>query len=300
MAKDLSQSEIDALLSSLRRAQEDAGAGGGESPAPASAARAWDMVGEDLAAALAEHLAAAWQGRGAGLSVVRGDALPAGFAADAPFRVERLGAPLNQRMWFFWQDAGDDGEAAAEAFLAALAQRMPSAWKHQRLPPPEAFPADGVLLPFRGLAAGETVALTLGLEARAFQRLRDRLSDGGASPGVPHAGTQGRASPGGEAAGLQVKDLEVEVSVYVGGGLYPLSMLSALRPGAVLPLGTEVGEPAVIAIAGRVIALGEVMVTRDDTLAVRLTQLLLGHEGRDAGPVWLEHAKRTLTDGDRD
>ena len=299
MAKDLSQSEIDALLTSLRRAQEDAGVGAGESQSSAGTAQAWDMVGDDLAGALADHLAAAWQGRRPGMSVVRGDALPPGFSADAPSRVERLGAPLNQRLWFFWEHTGDDGEASAQAFLAALAPRMPTAWKHQTLAPPEPFPTDGVLLPFRGVAAGENIPLTLGLELRGFERLRDRLADG-QGLARKRTGTPHQASPAGGAPMLRVNDLEVEVSVYVGGGLYPLSALSALRPGAVLPLGTEVGEPAVIAIAGRVIALGEVMVTRDDTLAVRLTRLMLGEEGREAGPVWLEHAKRTLTHVDRD
>ncbi len=300
MAKDLSKSEIDALLSSLRRAQEDAGVTGGDSSASATAAPAWDQVGEELSGALADHLTAAWQRGRPGMSVVRGDALPPGFSPDAPSRVERLGAPLNQRIWFFWESAGDAGQVAAEALLTGLQPLMPAAWKHQSMPAREPFPEDGVLLPFRGVAAGENVPLTLGLEARGFHRLRDRLCDGQRAGEKPGAKSPRGSAPGGQAPMLRVNELEVEVSVYVGGGLYPLSSLSALRPGAVLPLVTEVGQPAVIAIAGRVIALGEVMVTRDDTLAVRLTRLLLGEEGREAGPVWLEHAKRTLTDVDRD
>jgi hypothetical protein len=59
----------------------------------------------------------------------------------------------------------------------------------------------------------------------------------------------------------------------------------------VLPLATEVGEPAVIAVGDRVIAYGEIMVTDEDTLAVRLTRVVLGQEGRHAAPAWLEGAR---------
>lgn len=300
MAKDLSQSEIDALLSSLRRAQEDAGSAEGDAPVPFDAAGAWGQVGEDLIAALADLIAHAWQGSRPGLSVARGDALPPGFSVNAPSRGERLGTPLSQRLWFFWEATASGQEDPADRFLTALAAHLPSTWTHDPLEPSEPFPEDGVLLPFRGVTDDESIPLTVGLEARQLRRLRDRLSGRQAVTGRPEAVPASRSTKQGGPPVLRVNDLEVEVSVYVGGGLYTVSSLSALRPGAVLPLDTEVGEPAVIAIAGRVIALGEVMLTRDDTLAVRLTKLMLGDEGREAGPVWLEQAKRVLADPPRD
>jgi flagellar motor switch/type III secretory pathway protein FliN len=104
----------------------------------------------------------------------------------------------------------------------------------------------------------------------------------GALPGGP------RPARGGE---LPIRDVEFEASVYVGGGVYRLSTLAALRPGAVLPLSTDAGEPALIAVGDRVIAYGEIMVAEDDTLAVRLTRVLLGEEGRRSAPAWLEGAR---------
>lgn len=114
-----------------------------------------------------------------------------------------------------------------------------------------------------------------------------------APPRIPPRTEQNRqpaagAQPGGP---LPIRDVELEASVYVGGGVYRLAALAALRPGAVLPLATEVGEPAVIAIGDRVIAYGEIMVTEEDTLAVRLTRVVLGKEGRHAAPAWLEGAR---------
>jgi hypothetical protein len=94
--------------------------------------------------------------------------------------------------------------------------------------------------------------------------------------------------PGPSAPLVRVQELGVEVAVYVGGGTYPLSTLAGLRPGAVVALETEVGEPAVLAVEGRVIALGEIMVTRDEMLAVRVTRCLLGEDRPPALPSWLE------------
>lgn len=89
---------------------------------------------------------------------------------------------------------------------------------------------------------------------------------------------------------MPLAGVEVEATVFVGGGLFPLSLLSGLRPGSVLPLATDVGEPAVVAINGRVIAFGEVVLTPEQTLAVRLTRVVLGEEGRAAAPPWLKTA----------
>ncbi len=299
MGKQLSQGEIDALLNSLRQAQDDTpGPRTGTGAAPETRP-VWDQLGEELATALAECLTRGWRRRVPVMSVVRGDVLPPGFRPDAPSRVERLGSPLGQRVWFFWDAAGPAGQAAADAFLAELEALLPATWTHQTMPGHNPFPADGLLLPFRGVTAGENIPLTIGLEARQIQRLQDRLTHAAAAPDrALSTGAQHPALTVDPTGLVRVGDLEVEVSVYVGGGMYPLATLASLRPGAVLPLLTEVGEPAVIAIQGRVIALGEVMVTRDDTLAVRLTKLLLGEEGRLTSPEWLEQARRQPPTGD--
>lgn len=263
MSKQLSQAEIDALLHSLRQAQPEADpAGQGSAP--------WDALGEPLTSALTEAIVEAWRAHGPALSVVRAADAPAAGPASA---VCALGHPVAHRIWLFWHGAG--ASAAAESLVAALGGQQ------EALPPEPPLPPDVLLLPFVGVTVAGHLSLTIGLEVGALPALRARLL-AVTAPGT--TAVAGRA--------VTIEGLEVEASVYVGGGMYRLSSLAALQPGVVLPLATEVGEPAVIAIQGRVIAYGEIMVTADDTLAVRLTRVLLGDEGRRATPVWLEQARR--------
>jgi len=277
VAKQLSQAEIDALLSSLRQAQQDAGARG--AAAPGTPAQSGAAVGATLSAVLGALLGRAWQHQQPDLVVVAGP--PAEAAPPTATRVIGLGAPLEQRLWLFWDEGGPAAPDAADALLAELDALLPGTWTHEALPEDTPFPADGVLLTFDVGGRPKSWRLTLGLERQGLGVLQEQL----AGPAAPEAEPR-------PLLGVAVEDLEVEATVYVGGGIYRLSTLTALRPGSVLPLATEVGEPAVIAIQGRVIAYGEVMVTADETLAVRLTRVLLGEEGRLAQPAWLEQARR--------
>ena len=91
---------------------------------------------------------------------------------------------------------------------------------------------------------------------------------------------------------VQLEDVEVEVTVHVGGGIYPLGTLADLRPGDVLALDTEAGEPAVLTVGGRVVGLGEIVLLEDDTLGVRITRPVPAGEARAATPAWLRAPHR--------
>lgn len=249
----------------------------------------WALIGDPLAAALSALLGRAWAAVEPGMSIEQADALPPGFSSAAPWRVVRLGPPLDQRLWLFWDAEG--AERAAGALFAGLQVDVPG------LAPPQTvdgadFPADGVLLPFTGVTPGGAVPLVIGIEAPQAAKLAAQLVAAEVETTLDTDIEDAVPSATWAVPGVPIEDLEVEASVYVGGGVYRLSTLAALRPGSILPLATEVGEPAVIAINGRVIAFGEVMLTRDQTLAVRLTRVALGGEGRMAGPVWLQPAAK--------
>lgn|GEM_PF-4238176 len=278
--QQLSQAEVDALLNALRQSP------GAESPDPeanaGSGAGVWETVGEPLAAVLTKWLNGAWRREIPVISVVRGEAAPSAQALGPATAVVRLGPPLSQRMWFFWGEARGSASKALDTFLADVGAMLPWGWSFQALDPQTAMSADGLLLPFRGVTPTDNVALTLGVERRPLPRLVEHFTSAereAAADAAPGSGAPSRS--------VDIDDLEVEASVYVGGGLYPLSTLSGLRPGAILPLTTEVGEPVVIALGSRVIARGEIMVGADGNLAVRLTEVLLGDEGRAATPPWL-------------
>lgn len=304
MGDQLSPAEIDALLRSLRRAEDGTGGPAAEaSDRDASQEAAASPPGrggapDDLARALLPVLRRVWHDRMPGAVVALGGPGPAaGAASQTPTAVARLGPAPGACLWLFWQEAGPAAAEAAEDFLAALAE---SADAHgsgptgaalptvERLGPDTPWPADGMLLPFRALAADGARSLGVGVSAADPEALARLAPPSGPRTAARAAG----ARPGGAARGVPVQDLELDASVFVGGGMFRLANLASLRPGAVLPLATEVGEPAVVAIGGRVIAYGEVMVTEDETLAVRLTQVVLGEDGRRAAPPWLEQARR--------
>ncbi len=271
--QQLTQAEVDALINALRQSP------GSESHAQeaGAAGRVWEAVGTELATVLTDLLNGAWRREIPVILVVRGEAVPETLGPATA--VVRLGPPVGQRMWFLWSEAGPGASRVLDHFLADMATMLPWGFTHQILDPQTALPSDALLLPFRGVTPNDNVALTVGLESRHVADFAEHLGREREAREAAAAAGPGRA--------VAVDDLEVDASVYVGGGLYRLAVLSALRPGAILPLTTEVGEPAVIAIGSRVIAKGEIMVGDDGNLAVRVTEVLLGEEGRAATPRWL-------------
>ena len=279
-ASPLSQDEIEDLLRSLQRSQ--GGAPAAEAPV-GDAAGPWATVGDALAGVLGELLARVWSRDRPNLSVSRAAAVPQPVPDAAEAMVVRLGPPLHQRLWCFWQ-AGDGLGDVAEALVTDMEGMLPAPSTRQVLPAETALPEGAILLPFRAEWPGGEAVITLGIEVGPpLRRLRERLvpaaQAGSAAPApVPLTGVGQR---------LQLNAVDVDVAVYVGGGVYPLGELASLKAGSVLPLQTAMGQPAVLAIQGRVVALGEVMATQGDGLAVRITRMLLGHEGRRAAPEWL-------------
>lgn len=232
----------------------------------------WTELGERPAAVFTSLLTAAWGRVHPDWTVVRGNAPPATLGPSSA--VVRLGPPVDQSLWFFWGGGGPEAGQALEHFLSDMTALLPWSLSQEHLDPATPLPADLVLLPFRGGAGGSDTALTVGVRRAHLRRLAETLLR------VPSpTGAGGRS--------LTVDDIEVESAVFVGGGMYPLATLSGLRPGMVLPLPTDAGEPVVLAVSGRVVARGEIMVAADGTLAVRLTEVLLGEDGLAATPSWL-------------
>ena len=290
MSKQLSQAEMDALLQAVGA---DPAAEAPDVPAADAMPRVgWAAVGEALASVLASALSTAWRRHLPVMSVVRAETLPSGFHPLHPFRVVRLGHPLSQRVWLFWGDPGDAGAEAVDGFLDALEALLPASLHRQVLPVTTEFPQDGVVLPYRGVTPGDGIPLVLGLEGGAHLReLRDRLKPVGGrlANAVPPAESMVAAPPSSVSTapvGAELDGVEVDASVFVGGGHYPLADLAGLRPGSVLTLGMP-SEPAVVAINGRVVALGEVVVLADDTLGVRLSQVVLGGDAKAVVPSWM-------------
>ncbi len=277
MADPLNQADIEALLASVRQAQRDVGAGP-EPQAPATPA-VWGLVAPEVSGLLAQLLATAWAPFGA-TGLARGT--QSGDPRTAT-RAVRVSAPGTGRFWFFWEGAGAHRREAAERFLRALRDRgVAGDW--EELDPNLPLPPTAVILPFVATLGGQVRQLTLATDPALLAGLAGALVEAPPAPSdqVPEAAHAG--------AGVPVQALEVEAAVYVGGGLYPLSALSTLRPGTLLPLETAVGQEAILAIGGRVVGYGEIVVTPQDELALRLTRVVLGEEGRHLAPPWLEHA----------
>ncbi len=279
-ASPLSQDEIEALLRSLQRSQ------GGPVPpdAPgADEAGPWGPIGETLAVVLCALVERAWSRRQPNVAVRRADKVPQPVPNAAEALVVRLGPPLHQRLWCFWQVGDGLGDIAGD-LVTEIEATLPTPSTRQALSEETALPDGALLLPFHAEWPGGEAILTLGVESGPpLRRLQDRLVR--AVQAVSAAETQVVVDGTGER--LQLAAVDVEVAVYVGGGVYPLGELAALGSGSVLTLQTPVGRPAVLAIQGRVVALGEVMTTPGDGLAVRITRVLLGDEGRRAIPEWL-------------
>ncbi len=267
---------IEALLESVRQVQRDVGAGP-EEDAPTQGA-AWERLGPLAGAVLDAAVAAAWRGYGVTGELARAVTVWGGRATT---RVVRLGPPLDGRLWMLWDDAAQGFQEVAEALLRALQSEVPALEGWTTLPVETALPEDALLLPYEAVGAHGALPLCLAMEAPLVGRLEAALAPAEAT------------APSSEPAGgrVQLEALEVQAAVYVGGGLYPLRELAALRPGTLLPLQTDVGERAILAIGGRVVGYGEIVVTPEDALALRLTRVVLGKEGRQLAPAWLEQTR---------
>ncbi|HEY8580238.1 MAG TPA: flagellar motor switch protein FliN [Beijerinckiaceae bacterium] len=73
-----------------------------------------------------------------------------------------------------------------------------------------------------------------------------------------------------------VLNIPVTIDVILGSTRMSVSSLMKLQRGAVVPLDRKVGEPVEIAVNGRLVARGEVVVLEDDAtrLGVSLTEII--------------------------
>jgi len=262
----LSQSQIDALLASLASSRAAA--------TPSGLASSWAIAGEALANALADLLTRAWRRFVPDVVVTRSSEVSATPVA----RVVRLGAPLSMRWWFLWDV---DRNEVYEAVVNELAALVPAPLSHQWLTTPIPVPEQALILPYRGQAPGRTMQLTIAFETSRLPAVRQVLLE-------PATGQEAASAAPGAAMDVrpEVGQIEVDIAVYVGGGVYSLQELASLRPGSILTLATEVGEPAILAIQERIVGRGQVVVNPDGTLGVRLTALYLDREPDDR-PSWL-------------
>ena len=83
-------------------------------------------------------------------------------------------------------------------------------------------------------------------------------------------------APAGDVALDHVLNIPVTIDVILGSTRMSVSSLMKLQRGAVVPLDRKVGEPVEIAVNGRLVARGEVVVLEYDNtrLGVALTEIL--------------------------
>ncbi len=82
------------------------------------------------------------------------------------------------------------------------------------------------------------------------------------------------AGAGGESANLDLLlDVQIPVSVEVGGTRMPLDDILKLVPGSVVCLDKKAEEPIDLRVNGKLVARGEVVLV-DDTYGLRITQIV--------------------------
>jgi flagellar motor switch protein FliN/FliY len=83
-------------------------------------------------------------------------------------------------------------------------------------------------------------------------------------------------APAGDTSVDYVLNIPVTIDVILGSARMSVSSLMKLQRGAVVPLDRKVGEPVEIAVNGRLVARGEVVVLEDDKtrLGIALTEIL--------------------------
>lgn len=102
---------------------------------------------------------------------------------------------------------------------------------------------------------------------QAIEELRGALNDGGAGAA--------REAAGRLAENPLVMSIPVEVQIILGSAEMSVSDLMALQKGSTVALDRRVGEPVDIAVNGRRIARGEIIVVDPDAsrFGVRLTEI---------------------------
>ncbi len=266
----LSEKQLNTLLASL--------VGANHQTAAPEVTGSWAVLGDRTATVLSGLLNKAWRQFIPLMSVTRGQS----FVAREASRVVSLGLPLEIRLWFFWSTGTQQEiyDAVVKELGVLLGTRLPHEWLTPAATP---FPPEGLALPFEGIVLGHSVPLALGTDARGMDTLRQA---------VEHLGTPALRQAMDPSSGPDIGRVEVDVHVYVGGGVYSLAELSNLHPGTLLPLLTEVDEPAVLTIGGRIVARGEIVVDPDNSLAVRITRVHLTEDpARVERPTWLENPR---------
>jgi flagellar motor switch protein FliN/FliY len=94
----------------------------------------------------------------------------------------------------------------------------------------------------------------------------------------------------------RLRDVLVELSVEVGRTRMTVGETLELRPGTVISLERMAGEPVDLLVNGRRIARGEVVVV-DDEFGLRITEIGVVEEGRQAGPAQTAGAPTPAGDG---
>lgn len=251
---------------------------------------------EATAARLQLWLAAAWRASGGAVRVLyRETASPASLPLCR--RVLRLGRPLDVQLWLFGSAPALDPvfERLQDELEVLAGDSLSSQWLSAATP----FPDNGVALGFIGLAPDGPIDLYVGFEpGRHLSSLPRVSSEAGVvtQPAVyawpttfpatrETAGPE--SSPDADFRKMDLAEVDVELEVFVGGTRSPLALLASLQAGAILSLDTRIGEAAVVAIKGRVVAWGEIVVFADDTLGVRVTRLARDLPPEGGLPAWM-------------
>ena len=123
---------------------------------------------------------------------------------------------------------------------------------------------------------------------RAGSLLQEYAAELGPSPAASVAPSQPSKAGGSADVGASTRNLEmvmripVTVKIILGSATMPVANLVKLGRGAVIPLDRKIGEPVDVAVNGRVVARGEVVIVDEGTsrFGIKLTEVV-GPMGAD-------------------
>lgn len=124
--------------------------------------------------------------------------------------------------------------------------------------------------------------------ARAGSLLQEYAAELGPSPAASAVPPQPSMGGGSADVGASTRNLEmvmripVTVKIVLGSATMPVANLVKLGRGAVIPLDRKIGEPVDVAVNGRVVARGEVVIVDEGTsrFGIKLTEVV-GPMGAD-------------------